>query len=35
VGVDAFSVRWVKTQGFAAGTYTFSATADDGRAGLP
>jgi RHS repeat-associated protein len=30
VGVDGFSVRWVKTQGFAAGTYTFSATADDG-----
>jgi RHS repeat-associated protein len=30
VGADNFSVRWVKTQGFAAGTYTFSATADDG-----
>jgi hypothetical protein len=30
VGADNFSVRWVKTQTFAAGTHTFSATADDG-----
>ena len=28
--VDNFSVRWTKTQDFAAGTYTFSAGADDG-----
>lgn len=27
---DDFSVRWVKTQSFAAGTYTFTVTADDG-----
>ena len=30
VGTDNFSVRWVKTQSFAAGTHTFTATADDG-----
>jgi glucose/arabinose dehydrogenase len=30
VGTDNFSVRWVKTQTFAAGTHTFTATADDG-----
>jgi PKD repeat protein len=30
VGTDDFSVRWVKTQSFAAGTYTFTVTADDG-----
>jgi PA14 domain len=30
VGTDHFSVRWVKTQNFTAGSYTFSATADDG-----
>jgi glucose/arabinose dehydrogenase/PKD repeat protein len=30
VGTDDFSVRWVKTQNFAAGSYTFTATADDG-----
>jgi hypothetical protein len=32
VGVctDDFSVRWVKTQSFADGTYTFTVTADDG-----
>ena len=30
VGIDNFSVRWVKTQSFAAGNYTFTATADDG-----
>jgi glucose/arabinose dehydrogenase/PKD repeat protein len=30
VGADNFSARWVKTQSFAAGTYTFTATADDG-----
>jgi glucose/arabinose dehydrogenase len=30
VGTDNFSARWVKTQSFAAGTYTFTATADDG-----
>ena len=30
VGTDDFSARWVKTQSFAAGSYTFTATADDG-----
>jgi PKD repeat protein len=30
VGTDNFSVRWVKLQNFAAGTYSFTATADDG-----
>jgi glucose/arabinose dehydrogenase len=30
VGTDNFSVRWVKTQSFAAGSYTFTVTADDG-----
>ena len=30
VGSDNFPVRWVKTQSFAAGTYTFTVTADDG-----
>jgi hypothetical protein len=30
VGTDNFSVRWVRTQEFSAGTYTFTATADDG-----
>jgi PA14 domain len=30
VGTDNFSVRWVKTQNFSAGTHTFTATADDG-----
>jgi PKD repeat protein len=30
VGTDNFSARWVKTQSFAAGSYTFTATADDG-----
>jgi hypothetical protein len=30
VGADNFSVRWVKTQSFTAGTHTFTATADDG-----
>jgi len=30
VPADNFSVRWTKTQAFAAGTYEFSATADDG-----
>jgi glucose/arabinose dehydrogenase len=30
VGPDNFSVRWVKSQTFTAGTYTFTATADDG-----
>jgi PKD repeat protein len=30
VGTDNFSVRWVKTQSFTAGTHTFTATADDG-----
>jgi hypothetical protein len=32
VGVvtDNFSARWVRTQAFAAGSYTFTATADDG-----
>jgi PA14 domain len=30
VGTDNFSARWVKTQNFAAGSHTFTATADDG-----
>jgi glucose/arabinose dehydrogenase len=30
VGTDNFSARWVRAQTFAAGSYTFSATADDG-----
>jgi PKD repeat protein len=30
VGTDNFSARWVKTQNFAAGTYTSTVTADDG-----
>jgi glucose/arabinose dehydrogenase/PKD repeat protein len=30
VGPDNFSVRWVKTQSFTAGSHTFTATADDG-----
>ena len=30
VGPDDFSVRWVGQQSFAAGTYTFTVTADDG-----
>jgi hypothetical protein len=30
VGTDNFSARWVKTHNFAAGTHTFTATADDG-----
>jgi glucose/arabinose dehydrogenase len=30
VTVDNFSVRWTKTQHFDAGTYTFTATSDDG-----
>jgi PA14 domain len=30
VGTDNFSARWVKTQNFAAGTHTITATADDG-----
>jgi PA14 domain len=30
VGTDNFSVRWVNTQSFTAGTHTFTATADDG-----
>jgi glucose/arabinose dehydrogenase len=30
VGTDNFSARWVKTQSFTAGSYTFTATADDG-----
>ncbi|HEY2958684.1 MAG TPA: PA14 domain-containing protein [Actinomycetota bacterium] len=30
VGSDNFSARWVRTQAFAAGSYTFTATADDG-----
>jgi PA14 domain len=30
VGADNFSVGWAKTQTFAAGTHTFTATADDG-----
>jgi glucose/arabinose dehydrogenase len=30
VGTDNFSARWVRTQSFAAGSYTFTATADDG-----
>ncbi|HEV8649910.1 MAG TPA: PA14 domain-containing protein [Actinomycetes bacterium] len=30
VGPDNFSVRWVKSQMFTAGAYTFTATADDG-----
>jgi glucose/arabinose dehydrogenase len=30
VGPDNFSARWVKRQNFAAGSYTFAATADDG-----
>ncbi len=30
VGVDGFSARWTGRTAFAAGTYTFAATADDG-----
>jgi glucose/arabinose dehydrogenase/PKD repeat protein len=30
VGPNNFSARWVKTQSFTAGSYTFTATADDG-----
>ncbi len=30
VGVDNFSARWTATSSFAAGTYNFSVTADDG-----
>lgn len=30
VNTDNFSARWTKTTDFAAGTYTFSVTADDG-----
>jgi glucose/arabinose dehydrogenase len=30
VGTNDFSARWVKTQSFAAGSHTFTATADDG-----
>ena len=30
VGVDGFSARWTGRIAFAAGTYTFAATADDG-----
>jgi hypothetical protein len=30
VNVDGFSARWTKTQYFDAGTYTFTATGDDG-----
>jgi glucose/arabinose dehydrogenase/single-stranded DNA-binding protein len=30
VGPDNFSARWVRTQNFTAGSYTFTATADDG-----
>jgi glucose/arabinose dehydrogenase len=30
VGPNNFSARWVKTQSFAAGSHTFSVTADDG-----
>lgn len=30
IPIDNFSVRWTKTQNFAAGKYVFTATADDG-----
>jgi len=30
INPDQFSVRWTKAETFAAGTYTFSVTADDG-----
>jgi hypothetical protein len=30
VGVDSFSVRWTGRHSFAAGSHTFTATADDG-----
>jgi hypothetical protein len=30
VGTDNFPVRWLKLPNFAAGAYTFTATADDG-----
>jgi PA14 domain len=30
VGPDDFLVRWVRQQSLTAGTYTFTATADDG-----